>query len=92
MSRPNRPFTVQDLAEICDVSSDVVEVWHANGVAPECIEERTPSGIKRLYTAEAIREFCFKHRMMLPPVEPTEPTEPAGETSALVGGGAFFGK
>jgi len=90
----NPTFTKEWLSTFLDTSVAVIEAWESQGIGPEFIEIETPQGVKRLYTAEAVRAFCLKHRTF-----PTadggaargaRPTDP--DNGSLIGGGELTGK
>lgn len=90
MNIPDPDFTDETLANLLDVSVEVIDAWLAKGVGPEFHEEQTPQGVKRLYTTAAVRAFCLKHRTF---PNADDGAARAGRRAAsagpLIGGGAF---
>jgi hypothetical protein len=91
MNRPDTNFTDESLADLLDVSVEVVEAWRRLGVGPAYFEQQTRSGVKRYYTAEAVRAFALMHRVMSGP-QATSRLGPLHADSAIVFGGALLPK
>ncbi len=91
MPNPRHAFTDDDFAQLMRVSLETVSVWRANGVGPEFFEKQTPEGVKLFYAAEAIRDWCLKHRVMRGRDDPTSDRnsrskDPAADLPRVVGG------
>jgi hypothetical protein len=92
MPEPGNPFTDNDFAQLMRVSLETVSVWRANGAGPEFLEQQTSEGVKLFYAAEAIRDWCLKHRVLRDRDDPLSGDQISTDTATdlpHVVGGAF---
>ncbi len=94
MPKPGESFNVKDLSDLFCVNHDVIRIWWEKGVGPAYFDQELPDGVKRFCTAEAIRDFCLRHRVMrrevLPAADHLTTHSPAPNPNLpLLAGGAF---